>query len=54
MSISLAKVLDHVESQIASLPPGLRLVTFRMRGGPPIQVDIDLTQRLVDGWSSAG
>ncbi|MBL0164850.1 MAG: hypothetical protein IPP82_14695 [Xanthomonadales bacterium] len=54
MSISLAKVLEHVESQIASLPPGLRVVTFRMRGGPPIQVDIDLTQRLVDGWSSGG
>ena len=54
MSISLAKVLDHVESQIASLPPGVRVVTFRMRGGPPIQVDIDLTQRLVDGWSSGG
>ncbi len=54
MSVSLAKVLEHVESQIASLPPGVRVVTFRMRGGPPIQVDIDLTQRLVDGWSSGG
>ncbi len=54
VSISLAKVLDHVESQIASLPPGVRVVTFRMRGGPPIQVDIDLTQRLIDGWSSGG
>lgn len=54
MSIGLAKVLEHVESQIASLPPGIRVATFRMRGGPPIQVDIDLTQRLVDGWSSGG
>ena len=54
MSINLAKVLEHVGSQVASLPPGVRVVTFRMRGGPPIQVDIDLTQRLVDGWSSGG
>ena len=54
LSLNLGKVLQHIESQVASLPPGVRVATFRLRGGPPIQVDIDLAQRLVDGWSSGG
>ncbi len=54
LSIGLVKVLDLIESQVASLPPGIRVATFRLRGGPAIQVDIDLTQRLVDGWVSGG
>lgn len=54
LSIGLGGVLQHIESQVASLPPGIRVATFRMRGGPPVQVDIDLAQRLIDGWSAAG
>ena len=54
LSIGLSGVLNHIESQVASLPPGVRVATFRMRGGPPVQVDIDLAHRLVDGWSSGG
>jgi hypothetical protein len=54
LSVKLGALLDYIESQIASLPPGIRLATFRMRGGPPLQVDIDLAQRLVDSWTSDG
>src|SRR5690606_6464071 len=54
LSVKLGALLDYIESQISSLPPGIRLATFRMRGGPPLQVDIDMAQRLVDSWTSDG
>lgn len=54
LSIGLGRVLELIESQVASLPPGIRVATFRLRGGPAIQVDIELAQRLVDGWGSGG
>ena len=54
LSIGLTKVLELIESQVSSLPPGIRVATFRLRGGPAIQVDIELAQRLVDGWGSDG
>ncbi|HET9032711.1 MAG TPA: hypothetical protein VFN25_07385 [Dokdonella sp.] len=54
LSIDLGRVHELIESQIANLPPGVRVATFRLRGGPAIQVDIELTQRLVDGWGSDG
>jgi cyclic-di-GMP-binding protein len=54
LSVGLGGVLQYIESQVASLPPGIRLATFRMRGGPAVQVDIELAQRLVDGWGSGG
>jgi hypothetical protein len=54
MALDLSTLLEHIESQVAMLPPGMRVATFRMRGGPAVQIDIDLTQRLVDGWTSDG
>ncbi len=54
LSMGLSKVLELIESQVSSLPPGIRVATFRLRGGPPIQVDIELAQRLIDGWGSDG
>ncbi|MEZ5462302.1 hypothetical protein [Dokdonella sp.] len=54
LALKLGRLLAHVEEQAGNLPPGIRLATFRMRGGPAVQVDIDLTQRLVDGWTSDG
>ena len=52
--LNIGSLLEHIEGQVASLPPGIRIVTFRMRGGPPIHVDIDMAHRLVDGWTSDG
>ncbi|HEY6986489.1 MAG TPA: hypothetical protein VH375_10425 [Rhodanobacteraceae bacterium] len=54
LSIVLKPLLDFVESQIDMLPPGARVATFRLRGGPPVQIDIDLAHRLVDGWTATG
>ncbi len=54
LSIGIKPLLQFIESQIAILPPGARVATFRLRGGPPVQIDIDLTHRLVDGWTASG
>ena len=54
MSIGLAPLLKFIEGQVAILPPGARVATFRLRGGPPVQIDIDLAHRLVDGWTATG
>lgn len=54
IALDLSAVLTYIEGQVTSLPPGVRLATFRVRGGSAVQVDIDLTQRLVDGWTSDG
>jgi hypothetical protein len=54
LSIRLKALLDFVASQIDMLPPGARVATFRLRGGPPVQIDIDLVRRLVDGWTATG
>lgn len=54
LSLKLGPLLEYIESQVARLPPGVRLATFRMRGGPAVQVDIDLAHRLVDSWTSDG
>jgi cyclic-di-GMP-binding protein len=54
LSIGLKPLLSFIESQIDMLPPGARLATFRLRGGSPVQIDIDLAQRLVDGWTATG
>jgi hypothetical protein len=52
LSIGLKPLLQFIGSQIDMMPPGARVATFRLRGGPPVQVDIDLAQRLVDGWTA--
>lgn len=52
--LDISALLNHIEGQVSRLPPGIRLVSFRLRGGSPVQVDIDLAQRLVDGWTSDG
>ena len=54
LSIGLKPLLRFIESQIDILPPGARVATFRLRGGPPVQIDIDLAERLVDGWTATG
>jgi hypothetical protein len=54
LSIGIKPLLNFIESQIAILPPGARVATFRLRGGPPVQIDIDLAHRLVDGWTASG
>jgi hypothetical protein len=54
LSIGLKPLLQFVESQIDMLPPGARIATFRLRGGPAVQIDIDLAERLVDGWTATG
>jgi len=54
LSIGIKPLLQFIESQIDVLPPGARLATFRLRGGPPVQIDIDLAERLVDGWTASG
>lgn len=54
MALDLGELLEYIAGQIASLPPGIRLATFRARGGPAVQVDVDLAERLVDGWTSDG
>lgn len=52
--LDISALLGHIEGQVSRLPPGIRLVTFKLRGGSPVQVDIDLAHRLVDGWTSDG
>lgn len=54
LSIGLKPLLAFIESQIDMLPPGARVATFRLRGGPPVQIEIDLAHRLVDGWTATG
>lgn len=54
LSLRLSALLEYMESQVSRLPSGIRLATFRLRGGPAVQVDIDLVQRLVDSWTSDG
>ncbi|MGB0134874.1 hypothetical protein, partial [Dokdonella sp.] len=54
LALKMGGLLAHIEAQVGNLPPGLQLMTFRMRGGPSVQADIDLAQRLVDGWTSDG
>jgi hypothetical protein len=54
LSIGIKPLLQFIESQIDILPPGARIATFRQRGGPPVQIDIDLAERLVDGWTASG
>jgi len=54
LSIGIKPLLKFIESQIDILPPGARVATFRLRGGPPVQIDIDLAERLVDGWTATG
>ncbi|HJT99521.1 MAG TPA: hypothetical protein VJ696_14480 [Rhodanobacteraceae bacterium] len=54
LSIVLKPLLDFIETQIGMLPPGARVATFRLRGGPPVQIDIELVRRLVDGWTATG
>jgi hypothetical protein len=54
IALDLAGVFGFIEGQVAMLPPGGRLATFRVRGGPAVQADIDLTRRLIDGWTSDG
>lgn len=47
-------LVKHIEGQIAHAPAGIRLLTFRMRGGPPIQVEVETVRRLISGWTSDG
>ncbi|HEV7491355.1 MAG TPA: hypothetical protein VGO25_11145 [Rhodanobacteraceae bacterium] len=54
LSIGMKPLLTFIESQIDMLPPGARVATFRLRGGSPVQVDIDLAHRLIDGWTATG
>lgn len=53
-ALDISAVLEYIEGQVRALPPGIRVASFRARGGNAVQVDIDLTQRLVDGWTSEG
>ncbi|MEO8010101.1 MAG: hypothetical protein ABI650_00510 [Dokdonella sp.] len=53
-ALDISAVLAYIDEQVRSLPPGIRVATFRVRGGTAVQVDIDLTQRLIDGWTSEG
>lgn len=53
-ALDISAVLEYIEGQVQALPPGIRIATFRVRGGSAVQVDIDLTQRLIDGWTSDG
>lgn len=52
--LDLAPALAYVDVQVSMLPAGARLATFRQRGGPAVQVDVDLVQRLVEGWGASG
>lgn len=54
LALDLAGVLRFIEEQVALLPSGARVATFRVRGGSPVQVDIDQARRLVEGWTSDG
>ncbi|MBN8480089.1 MAG: hypothetical protein J0L88_00690 [Xanthomonadales bacterium] len=54
LALDLSGVLGFIEGQVAMLPSGARVATFRVRGGSPVQVDIDQTRRLVEGWTSDG
>jgi len=54
IAIDLSALLRYIDGQVSALPPGVRLATFRLRAGPQVQVDIDLTRRLVEGWTSDG
>ncbi len=54
LALDLTGVLDFIEGQVAMLPSGARVASFRVRGGNPVQVDIDQTRHLVEGWTSDG
>lgn len=54
LSIGLDPLLTFIENQVTMLPPGSRVATFRLRGGPAVQIDVELTRRLVTGWTATG
>ncbi len=54
LALDLTGVLEFIEGQVAMLPSGARVATFRVRGGNPVQVDIEQTRHLVEGWTSDG
>jgi len=54
LSIGLAPLLAFIEGQVTMLPPGARMATFRLRGGPALQIDIELARRLAAGWTTSG
>jgi cyclic-di-GMP-binding protein len=54
LAIGLDPLLTFIENQVTMLPPGSRVATFRLRGGPAVQIDIELTRRLVAGWTATG
>lgn len=54
LSIGLDGLLAFIDGQLAMLPPGANVATFRLRGGPPVQVEVDLVHRLVAGWTATG
>ncbi len=54
LTIDLGALLRIIDEQLAHLPPSVRVVSFRVRGGSAVQGDADLVRRLVDGWTSDG
>ncbi|MBX3693116.1 hypothetical protein [Dokdonella sp.] len=54
LELDLGPVLAFIDEQVRMVPPGIRLATFRVRGGAPAQVEVDLVRRIVDGWTSDG
>jgi len=54
LTIGLGSLLAFIEGQVTMLPPGSRVATFRLRGGPAVQIDIELARRLAAGWTASG
>ena len=54
LELDLAPVLAFIEEQVAALPPGIQLLTLRARAAAPMQIDVELARRIVDGWTSDG
>jgi len=52
--LHLERMFAFVDTQVAGVPGGSRSVTLRQRGGPTLQVDIDLLRRFVAALGNLG
>ncbi|MEP7044834.1 MAG: hypothetical protein ABI843_17355 [Dokdonella sp.] len=52
LALHVQAVIAYIEGQIAHLPPGARVASFRLRGGVSVPVDVDLARRIAAGLAA--
>ncbi|MEO8672939.1 MAG: hypothetical protein ABI411_16605 [Tahibacter sp.] len=53
LAIDPIPVQRMIEGHVHHLPPGMDLLTFRLKGGPNVQARHQVVERLIHGWSGS-